>query len=120
MELIVVHDDVGGVGVGGAGGGSGQRSTSVSGTSHRLLERDGRDRLGQSPDELAAGVLQVAEWAGHSVEVLLGIYAKCLDGTQDAAQRRIEETLDPAPEHGTGGRHNGSESNAPTSDDEAE
>src|SRR6185312_10294751 len=39
---------------------------------------------------------------------------------QDAAQRRIEETLDPAPEHGTGGRHNGSESNAPTSDDEAE
>ncbi|GAA0445380.1 hypothetical protein Acor_83300 [Acrocarpospora corrugata] len=31
---------------------------------------------------LNAGVpaTQVAEWAGHSVEVLLKIYAKCVDG----------------------------------------
>lgn len=35
----------------------------------------------------------VAEWAGHSVEVLLKIYAKCLDGTDSAAQRRVEEAL---------------------------
>lgn len=46
---------------------------------------------------LNAGVpaTQVAEWAGHSVDVLLRIYAKCLDGTQDAARRRIERALDP-------------------------
>lgn len=44
---------------------------------------------------LNAGVpaTQVAEWAGHSVEVLLRIYAKCLDGTQGAARRRIAEAL---------------------------
>ena len=46
---------------------------------------------------LNAGVpaTQVAEWAGHSVDVLLRIYAKCLDGTQDAARRRIEDVLNP-------------------------
>ncbi len=36
---------------------------------------------------------QVAEWAGHSVEVLLRIYAKCIDGQDQAARRRIEEAL---------------------------
>ncbi|HEY9418427.1 MAG TPA: tyrosine-type recombinase/integrase [Pseudonocardia sp.] len=35
----------------------------------------------------------VAEWAGHSVEVLLKIYAKCLDGTDAAIQRRVQEAL---------------------------
>jgi integrase len=35
----------------------------------------------------------VAEWAGHSVEVLLKIYAKCLDGTDAAVQRRVQESL---------------------------
>jgi integrase len=46
---------------------------------------------------LNAGVpaTQVAEWAGHGVDVLLRIYAKCLDGTQAAAQKRIEEALKP-------------------------
>jgi len=34
---------------------------------------------------------QVAEWAGHSVAVLLKIYAKCLDGQDAIARRRIEE-----------------------------
>jgi hypothetical protein len=33
------------------------------------------------------------EWAGHSVDVLLRIYAKCLDGTHDAARHWIEEAL---------------------------
>jgi integrase len=44
---------------------------------------------------LNAGVpaTQVAEWAGHSVNVLLRVYAKCLDGQDDAAKRRIEEVL---------------------------
>src|SRR5215813_3815940 len=32
---------------------------------------------------------QVAEWAGHSVEVLLRVYAKCIAGQQDEAKRRI-------------------------------
>jgi len=46
---------------------------------------------------LNAGVpaTQVAEWAGHSVEVLLSTYAKCLDGPDQVvlAQRRIEALL---------------------------
>jgi integrase len=36
---------------------------------------------------------QVAEWAGHSVAILLRIYAKCLDGQEDAALRRIDAAL---------------------------
>jgi len=36
---------------------------------------------------------QVAEWAGHSVDVLLKIYAKCLDGHEALALRRIEAVL---------------------------
>ncbi len=36
---------------------------------------------------------QVAEWAGHGVAVLLRIYAKCLDGQEVAALRRIDEAL---------------------------
>jgi hypothetical protein len=36
---------------------------------------------------------QVAEWAGHSVAILLKTYAKCLDGQDAIAKRRIEEAL---------------------------
>ena len=36
---------------------------------------------------------QVAEWAGHSVEVLLKVYAKTIDGQQEASRRRIEDAL---------------------------
>lgn len=36
---------------------------------------------------------QVAEWAGHSVAVLLRVYAKCIDGQDQIARRRIEEAL---------------------------
>jgi integrase len=35
----------------------------------------------------------VAEWAGHSVEVLLRIYAKCLDGGDALVRRRIQAAL---------------------------
>jgi integrase len=44
---------------------------------------------------LNAGVppAQVAEWAGHGVDVLLKVYAKCLDGQEAAAQARIEAAL---------------------------
>jgi integrase len=38
---------------------------------------------------------QVAEWAGHSVDVLLRVYAKCISGQQDGAKRRIEEATRP-------------------------
>jgi hypothetical protein len=36
---------------------------------------------------------QVAAWAGHSVAVLLQIYAKCLAGQEDTARRRIAAAL---------------------------
>ena len=36
---------------------------------------------------------QVAQWAGHSVDVLLRIYAKCLAGQDELAKRRISEAL---------------------------
>jgi integrase len=35
----------------------------------------------------------VAEWAGHSVEVLLTTYAKCIDGQEEAARKRIADAL---------------------------
>jgi hypothetical protein len=35
----------------------------------------------------------VAEWAGHSVEVLLRIYAKCLDGGDALVRRRVQTAL---------------------------
>ncbi|MFI0086462.1 tyrosine-type recombinase/integrase [Streptomyces bobili] len=45
---------------------------------------------------LNAGVdpTEVAERAGNSVEVLLSRYAKCLDGRQDVANRRIAQLLE--------------------------
>lgn len=47
---------------------------------------------------LNAGVAapQVAEWAGHSVQILLSTYAKCVDGQQDKDLQRIAEALAPA------------------------
>ena len=36
---------------------------------------------------------QVAEWAGHSVDVLLRIYAKCIVGQHEITKRRISEAL---------------------------
>ena len=39
---------------------------------------------------------QVAEWAGHSVGVLLRVYAKCVTGQQEDAKRRIEAATMPA------------------------
>lgn len=41
---------------------------------------------------------QVAEWAGNSVPVLLGTYAKCLSGQEADYKRRIEESLRPPTE----------------------
>lgn len=36
---------------------------------------------------------QVAEWAGHSVDVLLRIYAKSIVGQDEAAKQRIVHAL---------------------------
>lgn len=36
---------------------------------------------------------QVAEWAGHSVEVLYRIYAHCLEGDDERWHQRMEEAL---------------------------
>jgi hypothetical protein len=37
---------------------------------------------------------EVARRAGHGVAVLLKIYAHCIDGQADAANRRITDALD--------------------------
>jgi integrase len=44
---------------------------------------------------LNAGVppTQVAEWAGHSVNVLLRVYAKCVYGQDEVARQRIDAAL---------------------------
>lgn len=36
---------------------------------------------------------QVAQWAGHSVDVLLRVYANRIVGQEDAVRRRVEEAL---------------------------
>nr|WP_246211520.1 tyrosine-type recombinase/integrase [Phytoactinopolyspora alkaliphila] len=48
---------------------------------------------------LNAGVpaTQVAEWAGHSVDVLLATYAKCIDGDAARNQAKIENALGHGP-----------------------
>lgn len=48
---------------------------------------------------LNAGVeaTRVAEWAGHSVGVLLRVYAKCLDGGEQEARRKVQERLGGGP-----------------------
>ncbi len=43
---------------------------------------------------------QVAEWAGHSVDVLLRVYVKCIAGQQDEAKRCILEATQPDNEPG--------------------
>ena len=56
---------------------------------------------------LNAGVpaAQVAEWAGHSTDVLLRVYVKCIAGQQGEAKRRIEDAMrepEPAEPDSTG------------------
>jgi hypothetical protein len=36
---------------------------------------------------------QVTEWAGHSVAVLLRVYAKCIAGQEEAARNRVTLAL---------------------------
>jgi integrase len=71
---------------------------------HVLTQREQDSPLAKRPYDLRhtclstwlnAGVppKQVAELAGHSVEVLLRTYAKCMVGQDQAARRRITEAL---------------------------
>ena len=49
---------------------------------------------------------QVAEWAGHTVDVLLRVYAKCIAGRQEEAKRRILEATQPERDDGKPGSDN--------------
>ena len=64
---------------------------------------------------LNAGVAppQVAEWAGHSVAVLLRIYAKCIAGQQDEAMRRISDTTQDDQPAEPGGESDNQDSGGP-------
>ena len=52
---------------------------------------------GSSRRRLNAGVpaTQVAAWAGHSVMVLLKVYAQCLEGQDELAMRNIDAAQAP-------------------------
>jgi integrase len=68
---------------------------------------------------------EIAKRAGHSVEVLLRVYAKCVHGQEDIANQRIEETLNPAgaeadPEGEPQSTPRSRDSRSPASRDEAE
>jgi hypothetical protein len=87
----------------------GQRARGVAVSTTCRLARDDARHLALTPEQgtspLVArpaalssrlnvgGAQEVAERAGNSVEVLLSRYAKCLDGRQDVANRRIAELL---------------------------
>jgi integrase len=69
-----------------------------------MTEQEYRSPLARRPYDLRHACLstwlnggvaatQVAEWAGHSVEMLLRVYAKCLDGQDEIAKRRIAAAL---------------------------
>jgi integrase len=72
-----------------------------------LTDEEYRSTLARRPYDLRQACLstwlnggvaatQVAEWAGHSVEMLLRVYARCLDGQDEIAKRRIVAALDDA------------------------
>lgn len=37
--------------------------------------------------------VRVAEWAGHSVSVLVRVHVKCIDGTETAAREQTARAL---------------------------
>ena len=44
-------------------------------------------------NQVRVEAMRVAQWAGHSVTVLLKVYAKCLDGGEQSARVRVENAL---------------------------
>jgi hypothetical protein len=63
--------------------------TSVAGTGLAAEQRDDGVDVG------SGDAAQVAEWAGHSTDVLLRVYVKCIAGQQGEAKRRIEDAMKP-------------------------
>ena len=63
---------------------------------------------------------QVAEWAGHTVDVLMRVYAKCVAGQQDEAKRRILEATKPTAERDTATHRSAPGAPAPDLDGEPE
>lgn len=71
-----------------------------------LTKEAGRGPLARTPYDLrhaavsswlAAGVhhTTVAKWAGHSVAVLLRVYARVIDGTEQSSRQKIDRFLTP-------------------------
>lgn len=58
-----------------------------------VLAPEGKDFIHPRRRYIPAPPAQVAEWAGRSVAVLLRVYAKCIDGQDQIAKRRIEDAL---------------------------
>jgi hypothetical protein len=63
----------------------------------------------------------VAEWAGHPIEILLKIYAKCLDGGTDLLRVRVDRALaepdEPSEDQPAIGAPRDQAGEAPTRDD---
>ena len=57
-----------------------------------LTENDYASPLAKPPYDLR----HAAEWAGHSVNVLLRVDASCIVGQDDVARRHIQDALDAA------------------------
>ncbi|NDL60838.1 tyrosine-type recombinase/integrase [Phytoactinopolyspora sp. XMNu-373] len=70
----------------------------IAGTSH-VAARPYDLRHAAVSTWLNAGVpaTQVAEWAGHSVDVLLATYAKCIDGEAQRNRAKIDQALGRSP-----------------------
>jgi hypothetical protein len=43
--------------------------------------------------ELRRAPAEVAAWAGHSIEVLMRVYARCMTGMEDVWITRLEDAL---------------------------
>ena len=93
----------------------GERGSAIAGLTYRNIwrraraavftEAQQRSPLAARPYDLRHAALstwlssgvpaaQVAEWAGHSVDVLLRVYAKCLDAEEARSLGRIQDVLD--------------------------
>lgn len=73
------------------------RSRCSGGCFQRSLRRPYNLRHSGVPWRLNAGVppTEIAAWAGHSVEMLLRVYARCVAGLEDVWISRMDATLRP-------------------------
>ncbi len=55
----------------------------------------------------AVPATEVAAWAGHSVEVLMRVYAKCMTGLEDVWIARMNDALHLEDRGGPGGPEGG-------------